>query len=196
MSHALGEGIFNYEYSWRTNSDIIGLWLGCLARAGVEKWDIIRLTHNIFDPCWLIGLEIVVANIDIRLQIPLLEAYMEYEVNSPELDRSLRCSCLVIIDNVHFFREWLRMECSINFLLRWRGIIEDPSRDWLTNYLRAYDAYIHPNVDLTNLDDVEFYLPHYDKTSKGRSTYEFPLGSKATTLHEATKIIMIFKKTW
>ena len=90
VSYVLGEGIFNYEYSWRTNNDIIELWVGCLARDGVEKWDIIRLTHNIFDPYWLVGLEIAVANIDARLRIPLLEAYMEYEVNSLELDRSPR----------------------------------------------------------------------------------------------------------
>ena len=67
VSQALGEGVFSYEYSWRTNSDIVGLWVHCLARARVEKWDIIRLTHNIFNPCWLVGLEIAVANIDARL---------------------------------------------------------------------------------------------------------------------------------
>ena len=59
-------------------------------------------------------------------------------------------------------------------------------RDWLTNYLRAYDAYIHPDVDFNNLEDVKFFLPNYDKTNRGRSTYEFPSGSKATSLHEAT----------
>ena len=37
VSRALGEGVFNYEYSRRTKSDIIGLWVGCLAREGVEK---------------------------------------------------------------------------------------------------------------------------------------------------------------
>ena len=86
------------------------------------------------------------------------------------------------------------MELSINFLLRWREIVKDLGRDWLTNYLRAYDAYIHPDVDFNNLEDVEFFLPNYDKTNRGRSTYEFPSGSKATSLHEATEIIMVFKK--
>ena len=67
VSWVLGEGTFSYEYSWRTNSDIVDIWVGCLARARVEKWDIVRLTHNIFDPCWLVGLEITVANIDVKL---------------------------------------------------------------------------------------------------------------------------------
>ena len=71
VSRALSEGVFNYEYSWRKNSDILGKWVGCLARARVEKWDIVRLSYNLFDPCWLLGLEIVVANIDERLLISL-----------------------------------------------------------------------------------------------------------------------------
>ena len=33
MSRALGEGMFNYDFTWRTNSDIIGAFIGCLARA-------------------------------------------------------------------------------------------------------------------------------------------------------------------
>lgn len=71
VSQALGEGVFSYEYSWRTNNDIVGLWVGCLARARVAKWDIIRITHNIFDPYWLVGLESTIANIDAQLRIPL-----------------------------------------------------------------------------------------------------------------------------
>ena len=67
MSRALGEGVFNYEDSWRTNNDILGKCVGYLARVGVEKWDIVRLSYNLFNPCWLLRLEIVVANIDERL---------------------------------------------------------------------------------------------------------------------------------
>ena len=88
------------------------------------------------------------------------------------------------------------MEANINFLLRWRGIIEDPGRDWLVNYLTAFDAYIHLDVDLSNLDNVEFCLPNYDKSSRGRAAYEFSPGSKATNLHEASEIIMVFKKQY
>lgn len=100
VSRALGEGVFSYQYSWRTNNDIIGLWVGCLARARVEKWDIIRIIHNICDPCWLVGLESAIATIDSWLCIHLLEAYMEFDVNSPKIGRSPRRPCMVIRDNV------------------------------------------------------------------------------------------------
>ena len=43
VSHVIGEGLFNYEFSWRTNSDIIGAFIGCLAKAKVEKWDMFRI---------------------------------------------------------------------------------------------------------------------------------------------------------
>ena len=67
VSRELGEGFFNYKYSWRTNSDIMGQWVGYLAREGVEKWDIVRLSYNLFTPYWWLGLEIVVVDIDERL---------------------------------------------------------------------------------------------------------------------------------
>ena len=194
VSRVLGEGVFSYEYSWRTNSDIVGLWVGCLMRAGIEKWDTVRITHNIFDPCWLVGLELAVANIDARLRIPLPEAYMEFDINSQEMVRSPKRPCMIIRDNIQFYKEWPRMELSIKFLLRWRGIIEDHGKEWLTEYLKAYDAYIHPEVDFNDMDNVEFCLPNYDKTNRDRTAFEFPPGSKASTLHEASEIIMVFKK--
>lgn len=84
VSQDFGEGFFSYQYSWRTNIDIVGLWVGCLARAGVAKQDIVRITHNIFDPYWLVGLESAITKIDAQLRIPLLEAYMEFDVNIPQ----------------------------------------------------------------------------------------------------------------
>ena len=86
------------------------------------------------------------------------------------------------------------MERSIKFLLRWRGIIEDPGKDWLTDYLKAYDAYIHLEVDFNDMENVKFCLPNYDKTNRDRTAFEFPPGSKASTLHEASEIIMVYKK--
>lgn len=86
------------------------------------------------------------------------------------------------------------MELSINFLLRWRGIVKYPIMDWLNNYLRVYDADIHPDVNFNNLEEVEFCLPNYDRTSRGRSPYWLPPGCKATTLWEAYEIILVYKK--
>ena len=41
VSRALGEGVFSYDFTWRTNSDIVRIWVGCLVRVGVGIWDII-----------------------------------------------------------------------------------------------------------------------------------------------------------
>ena len=195
ISRALGEGVFNYEYTWRTNSDIIGLWVGCLARAGIDKWDIIRITYNTFDPSWLLGLEEVVANIDEKLRIPLPEAYMEMEEASKVPASNPRRPCLVIRDNPHFFREWPRMEVSINFLLRWRGIIDDPNQEWLRNYLKVYGAYIEPNTNFKNLEKLEFSLPNYDKSGKGKTAIIFPPGVRTNTPNEIAEIIMVYQKS-
>ena len=86
------------------------------------------------------------------------------------------------------------MEESIHFLLRWRGIIEDPGKDWVMNYLWYFDAYIYLDENVLNLEATKFCLPNYDKSNRGRIAYEFPLGSKAKNLHEASEIIMVFKK--
>ena len=43
VSRAIGEGFFKYEFTWRTNSDIIGTFIECMARARIDKWDTLRL---------------------------------------------------------------------------------------------------------------------------------------------------------
>lgn len=37
----LGEKVFNYDYTWRTNSGVIGALIACMARDQVGLWDII-----------------------------------------------------------------------------------------------------------------------------------------------------------
>ena len=60
VNYVLGEGVFNYDFSWRTNNKIVGSFIGCLARAKVEKWAIIKLGYNVFNPTWCVGIEEVV----------------------------------------------------------------------------------------------------------------------------------------
>ena len=52
ISRAINEGFFNYDYTWKTRSDIIGTFIDCLAKARVEHWAMIRLSCNIFDLVW------------------------------------------------------------------------------------------------------------------------------------------------
>lgn len=35
LNRALGEGMFNYNFTWRKNNNIIGAFIKCLARAKI-----------------------------------------------------------------------------------------------------------------------------------------------------------------
>ena len=50
VNYVLGEDVFNYDFFWRTNNNIVDSFIGCLARAKVEKWAIIKLCYNVFNP--------------------------------------------------------------------------------------------------------------------------------------------------
>ena len=104
----------------------------------------------------------MVFSIDDKIKILLLEAYMAHQLDSFKLTISPKHPYLVVRDNILFFREWPRMEVGMQFLLRWRGIKEDPTREWLMTYLQAFDAYIHLDVDFVGLEVVEFCLPNFD----------------------------------
>ena len=41
VSRVIGEGVFKYDHSWRTNNDLIGLFIGCMAKVGFKKWAMI-----------------------------------------------------------------------------------------------------------------------------------------------------------
>ena len=76
VSRAIGEGFFNYEFTWRMNSDIIGLFIGCMAKTRINKWAMIRLCLNIFDSTWYTGIIEAIMSLDDNLRVPLLEVYM------------------------------------------------------------------------------------------------------------------------
>lgn len=100
-----------------------------MARERVDSDAIIHLCCSIFDPMWRKGLEQAVYSIDEKLRIPLPEKYMDLSPESPELKVSFRCPSLVIRNFFAFYREWPKMEASIQFLLHWRGIMEEENRD-------------------------------------------------------------------
>ena len=95
----------------------------------MEKWEIIRLCLNIFDSTWLVGLENVIMSMDEKLCVLLPEVYMAYEPEELLRINIARRPSLFIKDNIKFYNTWLKMEANINFLLRWRGILEDPNND-------------------------------------------------------------------
>ena len=75
------------------------------------------MSLNLFDPSWLIDLEEVVFNIDDKLKILMPKAYMDHKSGNPELARSPKHPFLIIRDNILLFREWPRMEASMQLLL-------------------------------------------------------------------------------
>ena len=50
VGRVIGEWIFNYMYTWRTNNNIIGSFIGWLARAKVDHDQIIQLCCDLFQP--------------------------------------------------------------------------------------------------------------------------------------------------
>ena len=133
INRALGEELFDYQYTWRTNSDIIGSLIGCLVRARVEADDIVRLYRDLFVPSWRKGLEKAVYSIDSKFRIPYPEKFMNLPVGHPDLVTAPRRQSLVIRENLAFYREWPKMEASLFFLLQWRGIIVEENMEWLIN---------------------------------------------------------------
>ena len=194
MNKALGKGVFEYRFTWRTNSDIIGAFIGCLIRTNIQADHIIRLCRDLFVSAWRKGLEQAVHSIDNRFQIPYPEKYMSLPIGHPDLDTAPRRQSLIIRENLAFYREWTKMEASLNFLLRWRGIIMEDNRAWLTNYLRLFNAHIQEGVTFENLEDLDFSTPNAERTSKRKLVYEFPPNYQIEEFSDIMDVIMVLWK--
>ena len=112
------------------------------------------------------GLEEVVLSINQAQRIPLPEVYMHHPPGSLALAKVFWPPILNIKDNVLFFQASPKMETNIQFLLWWWGIVEEENVDWLLIYSNLYSTYIDVEVDLKNLENVEFILPNLFKSSK------------------------------
>ena len=99
------------------NSSVIGTFIGCLARANIEREEIIQLSYNVFNQTWLEGLKNAVLSMDQKLRILLPKVYMASPLGSLRHDSVARRPSLYIMDNIKFFLTWPKMEACINFLL-------------------------------------------------------------------------------
>ena len=194
MNKALGEGIFEYHFTWRTNSDIIGAFIGCMIRANIQADHINWLCRDSFVPAWRKGLEHTVDNIDNSFRIPYPEKYMSLPIGHPELDTAPHWQSLIIQENLAFYREWTKMEANLNFLLRWRGIFMEDNTAWLTNYLRLFKAHIQEGVTFENLDDLDFNTPNVECTSKSKLVYEFPPNYQIEDDNDTMDVIIVLWK--
>ena len=191
VSRAIGEGVFRYDYTWRTNSDIIGSIIGCMVREKIEKWDIIRLCLNIFNPLWLVGLEEAVMSIDLYNNIPPPEIYMNTSPGPLMTYSHLFRPVIYICDLPAFHKVWDKMKASIFFLIGWRGISENDSMEWLHNYLTSTRAYIEPGTNFDHLPSLFFCIPNMDKSSKIRTEYVIPPGFQVDEELDIAEIIMV-----
>ena len=90
---------------------------------------------------------------------------MVHPPGSFDLAMVIRSPTLVVQENVAFIKECPKTEASIQVLLRWRVNIEDERKFWLKNYLGLFKAYIHPSVDLDNIEDLELCTADMEKSS-------------------------------
>ena len=191
ISRAIGEGIFNYDFSWRTNSDVIGTFIGCMAKIGFRKWAMLRLCLNIFNLTWSHGITEVIAGLDKNLCFPLPEMYMEPPPGSLIIANIPRRPALVIKDREIFKAAWRKMETCFYFLMGWRKIIPMVGDEWLLRYLRAHKAYIDEGVTFDNLERVNLCTPNIEKTSRNKNFFVFPPGFEVENPNDISEVIMI-----
>ena len=117
VSRAIGGGVFKYDHSWRTNSDVIGDLIGCMERIGFKKWAMICLCLNIFQSTWCKGIEEAIMGLDENLCLPVPKMYMEHSLWSLIIANIPRCPALIIRDRVAFNMAWPKIEPCFHFLM-------------------------------------------------------------------------------
>ena len=70
----------------------------------------------------------------------------------------------------------------------------DNSKEWLKSYLKLFNSYIHPGVDLGNLDALDFCTPNIEKFSREKNSFEFLPHFKYKNPNDISKVIMVFWK--
>ena len=134
----------------------------------------IWLCLNIFQSTWCKGIEEAIMGLDENLYFPLPEMYIEYSSWRLSIAFIPRCLALVIRDRFSFNMAWPKMEPCFHFLMGWRKIAPMTGQGWLTNYLKLHKAYVHPGVTFEDIDKVNFCTSNIEKTSKEKSSFEFP----------------------
>lgn len=194
VNRALGEESFDYSATWRTNSSIIGSFIGLMVRAKIPKEDIIRLCFDIFSTVWRKGLKKAVYSIDEKGRIPYPEKYMGLPEGAEELKTAPRRQSLCVREGLAFYKEWPRMEASITFLLRWRGIIVEDNKEWVPQYLKLFNVYIEPGVSFEDLSKVNFDILKSEKTSRVTLRIELPANMVSEDPEEEPEVLMITRK--
>lgn len=81
-----------------------------------------------FDLVWCVGFKEFIKSLDKKLHIPLPKMYMAHPPGSFDLAIVPRRPSLVTHEHAIPNLVWPKIESSIYFLLRWRGILEDEGK--------------------------------------------------------------------
>lgn len=110
----------------------------------------LRLCSNLFISVWCHGIEEAIMSLDEEARVPLPETYMASPPRIFDIDIVPRHPALAIRDIHEFSWAWPKMEASLKFLLRWRGIRADSNCVWLSNYHNIFNTYIELGTNLNN----------------------------------------------
>ena len=99
---------------------------------------------------------------------------MRHPPSPEDLDTAPRHQALVIREGLAFTKEWPYMEASVQFFLRWKKIVADDSKEWLTNYLKMLNAFIKSGVKFDSPSTLEFSILNSEKSSRLKLNYELP----------------------
>ena len=124
----------------------------------------------------------------------LIEMYIKYALGSLIIVKILRRLALVIWDKYSFNMAWPKIEPCFHFLMDWRKIVPTIGHGWMTNYLRAHNAYVHPGVNFEDLDKVNFSTLNIEKMKWERSSFVFPPSFKVDNPSDVAEVIMIYWK--
>ena len=191
VSRAIGEDVFDYSATWRTNSSIIGSLIGIMVRTKIDREEIVRLCVDSFNPVWRKGLEKAVFSIDDKGRIPLPEKYMGLPLGAEELRTAPRRQFFTVRNDMAFFRAWPRMQASVNFLLGWRGIRAEENLEWVVKYIQMFNAYVSPGVVFNDLNNLEFCTLNAEKSSRLRTDYMLPPNLVMEDFDYVPEVIMV-----
>ena len=86
------------------------------------------------------------------------------------------------------------MEASVDFLLRWRGIVVTDNNQWVHNYLRMFHTYVQLGVTFGDLKALNFSILKSEKTSRAKTCCELPQNMISDDSDDDPEVVMVTRK--
>ena len=68
--------------------------------------------------------------------------------------------------------------------------MEEEDREWLSNYLNAFNSYIQPRVVFDNLDALKFCTPNSKKTSRVKFDFRIQMTFMKSLWYTINKVFL------